>query len=411
MEAAATVMDPRTAILSKAQIWVGPQVVWSAPQPGQYLIALPGGEDLSLTVTPDPVPPTPTPTPPPLVDLMPMPPAGVTVERLPASSTKTFIPKSNTWYAPAPSVRGDRATINADTGLMLLNGTTNAAVFGVDLVGNGNKGYGIDARGKTGLSGIRFENGSCRNFINGASIHAPTIEGPNVHKGITIRNWRMMDTMGPGESEGQGAYIANVDGLEVEECMSSNIGLAPMTGKTHGWYIAAGCRNVHFNRCIGFKIEAGFIQTRGGEVKFSDPDSGDTPVIENCVSYDAAVGFYVNGRRTKVLNNFILQGHHTDSPNTLGGCAVWASVGNLTSDGNLLISSPVKGAGYTEQWHNGGRSDVAWGYRGPCKTTGTNVTRTDVVVDLSDLEKRGRSGEPIGPLVDEAQQRCRKAVG
>jgi hypothetical protein len=339
---------------------------------------------------------------------MPAPPVNTKVVRL-GNMTSTLTLQSNTWYAPAPGQ--SRVTVKANTGCVIPSGTTNAAVFGVDFIGNGDVGYGIDGRGKTGLSNIRFENGSCRNFTNGASIHAPTIEGPNVHKGIAFRNWRMMDTAGTGDSEGQGIYAANIDGLTLEEVFFSNIGTPPVHGWTHGAYVAAGCRNVIVRRCMGFDIEAGFIQTRGGEVKYSDPDSGDTPLIENCVSYDASVGFYLNGRRTRLLNNVILQGHHTTAPSTLGGCAVWASVGELTSDGNLLISSPVKGTGYTEQWHNAGRSDVAWGYRGTCKTTGVNVTRTDVTVDLSDLEKRGRAGEPIGPLVDEATARCRKAAG
>lgn len=381
------------------------------------LLNLPG-RDLQVKVvavaTPVPTPPPvhvdPAPTPQP-TDVMPTPPQGMQVVRLTSADVaRTLVLKSNTWYAPPPGQT--RFPINADTGCKIPSGATNVRVFGVDFVGNGDKGYGIDARSTKGITDVEFIGGSCRNFTNGASIHSPTIEGPNVHKGVAFRNWRFMDTAGTGDTEGQGIYAANIDGLTLENVMFSNIGRPPVRIWTHGAYIAAGCRRVVVRACMGFKVEHGLIWARGAELRYGDPDSGDAgPLIDGLISYDAAVAVFMNGRRGTIRNLTALAGHHSDQPNTLGGCAIWASVGDLTCDGGLLISSPVKAAGYTEQWHNSPRDDADWGYRGACKTTGTNVTKLEVVVDLSDLERRGRAGEPIGPLYAEGQARCRKAAG
>ncbi len=341
---------------------------------------------------------------------MPTPPQGTTVVRLPASTTGTLVLKSNTWYAPAAGLT--HATVTADTGCYAPNGTANVKVFNVNFVGNGDRGYGIDMRPRNGattysIRDIEFVGGSCRNFTNGASIHAPNIEGPNVHRDIAFRNWRFMDTVGAGDTVGQGIYGANIDGLTFEDCFWSNIGIAPVREKTHGAYIAYGCKRVVFRRCIGFKIEHAFLQARGP----GRTDTADSGLLfDDCLAYDVACGYIPMGPKAMFRNCTTLAGHSASDSNKLVDTFMWASVGELTLDNCLLLRSPVKGTGFSaEPWHNKPRTE-SWGWPGPCRTNGQGVTRLDVTVDLSDLEKRGRAGEPIGPLVAEAQARCRKAV-
>ncbi len=224
----------------------------------------------------------------------------------------------------------------------------------------------------------------------------------------------MLDTAGTGDTEGQGYYLANIDGVLLEECFWHNIGISPVKIYTHGAYIAAGCRRVVVRKCFGSDIEHAFIQARGSAWKDGQADDGDPgPLMEDCISNDAAVAYMPNGRRATMRRVITLAGHHTETPNTLGSCALWGSVAEMKAEDCILLRSPVKGNGYTENWHNGPRraGEFPGAYTGVCRLdTPNNVTRLDVVVDLSDLVTRARAGEPIGPLVGEAQARCRKAV-
>lgn len=393
-----------TAGTAAAQFWANGAVLLTLAV-GTTTFNLPGN-DLIVTVVAAPTPTTP-----------PVPPAppGTNVIRV-GNSPLTL--KSNAWYAPP-----DGQKTFPVTHISIPSNTANVNVYGAQVVGTGS-GYGIEARGTTGLKNIHFEGGMCQNWTDGASIHAPKIEGPCVHQNISFKNWHMLDMGGPAFNAGQGFYLANIDGLLIEECFGDKLGNGDVGPGTHFAYIAAGNRNVTAKDNFVSRAEAVGFQARGPLVRFSDPDDGKDPgpIITGNVLYDCAIGIMVNGPRATVRDNVILAGHHSKVGNTGGECAVYASVGQLRITNTVRAHSPVKDTGtMIGFWFNHPRSDAAvdagvtyqWGWSNACATVedAGNVDKLGVVVDLSDLVTRGRNGEPVAPLVAEAQKRVRAAAG
>lgn len=418
----------------EADLWIndgsGAKILTRLTPSKPNLLNLPG-RDLRIDVkavtpapTPNPPPaptpvPVPTPTPAPApAPVYPFPPAGTGTQIVVGNSPLTL--KSNTWFYP-PS--GGTFTCSH---IAIPSNTVNVNVYGAVVIGNGT-GYGIEARGTTGIKNIHFEGGTCRNWTDGASIHGANLFGPCVNSGISFKNWRMLDMRGPNFNDGQGHYFDNVDGLSLEECFGDNIG-GGTTGIYRHWaYIGAGCRNVAVARCFVSKAEAVGIQARGPLVRYTDALNGDPgPIITGNILYDCAIGIMVNGPLAQVRDNIILTGHHaksTNPPNNGGESGVYGSVGKLALTNNLRLHSPVKDTGTMfPAWANNSRSDSAvdshgvkyqWGWANACgysENTG-NVDRNTITVDLSDLVADGRNGVPVGTLVDKATAICRKAAG
>lgn len=327
---------------------------------------------------------------------------------------------------------GPKPLFKSATGIRVSSNISNVMVRGFAFDASGvalnSKGNGIAGSPVDKVRDITFEDNTFIEHWNGFSIH-PKVQGDEslYWKNVTISYNRFIDPKGNTSHSGHGGYIEGVNGLVFYEngIFSAGRNKSRVDIFAHGLYSQAGILDAVYERnLIGWAESAG-MQVRGPDrdSKNRKHDSDPGPIVIGNVVVDAAVGLIVNGRTVTVRKNIVSDGHFHNATKDgrrvqwhgEGGIQVHAGFGPFKDNTRFLHGAPepLPGEYRMPAFDLSPRQPKEgnlwpWGFSTAGVDQGNNVN-SPARVSFDDLIQRGRAGEPIGRLVDEAHARAAAA--